>query len=327
MTPPSSISGGQLRLAMLLLLACSVSQAATETQGFLIPNAWLDATTSGDPLDPPDGVNWSFNDPWFFEANVFSGAALFITSANNQPGFYAAEASPSELTALADVQALDGYSPSTAILTDLIFSDPWRVGHFGSVPTTGEYNYFIEYTLETPAGFYRAATQKLDRAAAFENTIVQTDFEFTWQEDGFLGDPFAGGGGIALDQILGQSYNVLIEVITPTSDGDGFFNVEGFNVEYVVSTNVATPLEGDFNGDGAVDNGDLNLLLGAWGSSTAPPEWINGFDAPVDNDELNALLGGWGAGTAGAIPEPSSVLGLCVAMCGVVGSRSRRRWF
>lgn len=82
-------------------------------------------------------------------------------------------------------------------------------------------------------------------------------------------------------------------------------------------------VEGDFNGDGQVDNGDLNLLLGSWGDSTVPPEWINGFTAPVDNGELNALLGNWGFGVSAAVPEPVGVLGWIVAMA--MGGRLRRR--
>lgn len=66
--------------------------------------------------------------------------------------------------------------------------------------------------------------------------------------------------------------------------------------------------EGDFNADGRVDNGDLNLLLGNWGSATVPAEWTNNFVTPVDNGELNALLGTWGAGVPAAVPEPMGLL-------------------
>lgn len=81
-------------------------------------------------------------------------------------------------------------------------------------------------------------------------------------------------------------------------------------------------LDGDFNGDGRVDNGDLNLLLGSWGDATVPPEWINGFTAPVDNGELNALLGDWGAGTSVAVPEPTALI---VLLTGLGATRARRR--
>ena len=321
--------GHALRGPLMLagLLACGMVQADTSTQGFLIPNAWFDDTTSGDPLDPPDGVNWNFNAPWFHEPNVFSGAALFITSASNQPGFYAAEASPRDLTAQADVLALDGYDPATTMLTDIIFSDPWRVGHFGTVPTDGEYNYFIEYTIETPSGFYRAASQKLDRATAFQNTIAQTDFDFTWESGGFLGDPFIGGNGIPLDQILSQTYNVLIEVVTPTSDLDGFFNVEGFNVEYVVSSASSSSLVGDFNDDGIVDAADYTVWRDNNGldESVLPPGTGDGSGI-VDAGDYNAWAANFGqAASASAVPEPTSAVSFCALLVSALARPVRSR--
>ncbi|TWT48897.1 hypothetical protein [Botrimarina hoheduenensis] len=84
----------------------------------------------------------------------------------------------------------------------------------------------------------------------------------------------------------------------------------------------APAVPGDFNGDGKVDNGDLNLLLGNWGSPTVPVEWINGFETPVDNGELNALLGNWGFGVGVAVPEPASAL-LAALACGLVARRRR----
>ncbi len=289
--------------------------ADTVTDGFLTLNPWLDDTTSGDPLDPPEGVHWSFNDPWFFEPNVFSGAALFITSANNQPGFYAAEASAIDLTTQTNVTSLEGYDPSTTKLTGLTFHDPWRVGHYGTVPLDGEYNYFIEFTIDTPAGFYRATTQKLDRATAFQNTIAQLGFNFTWETGGFLGDPFAGGNGIPLDQISNIDYNVLIEVLTPTSGGDGFFNVEGFNLEYEVSSATVTGLLGDFNDDGMVDAADYTVWRDNEGAAEDGSVLSgNGNGGTVDETDYALWRDNYGSSASSAtatstsVPEPATAL-------------------
>lgn len=109
-----------------------------------------------------------------------------------------------------------------------------------------------------------------------------------------------------------------IEGVVPES-GQLTFAVTAFNdftftgdhgdfFEYGLELSFDTPLAaGDFNGDGFVDNGDLSLLLGSWGDSTVPAEWINSFDTPVDNGELSALLGDWGFGVA-AVPEPASAM-------------------
>lgn len=94
----------------------------------------------------------------------------------------------------------------------------------------------------------------------------------------------------------------------------------------VVGSEAPTP--GDFNADGQTDNGDLNLLLGNWGSNTVPAEWVNGFTAPVDNDELNALLPWWRLGfeLSGAVPEPTTLLLVLTALvtprCGRLNARS-----
>ncbi|MEO1496963.1 MAG: hypothetical protein AAFV43_07430 [Planctomycetota bacterium] len=67
------------------------------------------------------------------------------------------------------------------------------------------------------------------------------------------------------------------------------------------------PESGDFNGDGRVDNNDLNLLLNNWGRVTLNAAWTRPVTVPVDNDELNALLNDWGAGLT-PVPEPSATL-------------------
>ncbi|TWT43414.1 hypothetical protein [Botrimarina hoheduenensis] len=99
---------------------------------------------------------------------------------------------------------------------------------------------------------------------------------------------------------------------------DLFVSFEGSGYNFAIFDNlIVTPATvsaqpGDFNGDGKVDNGDLNLLLGNWGSATVPVDWINGFDTPVDNGELNALLGNWGFGVSVAVPEPTALAMLAV---------------
>ena len=218
-------------LVAVLLMPCAMSLAQTTTSGLLVPNAWLD--------DSPGGANWTFNSPWQFEANVSSGAALFVTSPSNSPGSYAAEASPIDLSLQSNVTALDGYDPNTTKLTGLTFSDPWRVGHYGTVPTDGEYEFYVEFTLDTPGGSYRAASQKLDRATVFQNTSSQLGLNFAWQGGTYLGDPFSGGNGVALNQINSMTYDVVVDVITPTTTvsqfgSNGFFNAEGFSVGYEV---------------------------------------------------------------------------------------------
>jgi PEP-CTERM motif len=97
-------------------------------------------------------------------------------------------------------------------------------------------------------------------------------------------------------------------------------------VEYVSSGGLA----GDFNGNGAVENADLTLLLNNWAkpSTPVPAGWI-GTPQPtapaIDNDELTALLNNWGksvgAGASSPVPEPSTFGLLVAAVMGLIAKR------
>lgn len=88
---------------------------------------------------------------------------------------------------------------------------------------------------------------------------------------------------------------------------------------------------GDVNLNGDVDSDDLGLLLNNFGSS-AGPGWGGGdlnANMVVDSDDLGLLLNNFGnttasAAAAAAVPEPSSVALILVALCGAIASRRRR---
>jgi len=82
-------------------------------------------------------------------------------------------------------------------------------------------------------------------------------------------------------------------------------------------------LVGDYNGDGFVSQGDLDLVLLNWGDATAPAGFDEGnlpgggpFDSLVSQNELDGVLLNWGNGTPPvvAVPEPTSL-----ALLGLVG--------
>ena len=74
------------------------------------------------------------------------------------------------------------------------------------------------------------------------------------------------------------------------------------------------PLAGDFNGNGLVEQGDLDLVLGHWGAdgTELPEEWINDLpDGVIDQGELDSVLTGWGSSypslAAHVTPEPPTI--------------------
>ncbi len=76
---------------------------------------------------------------------------------------------------------------------------------------------------------------------------------------------------------------------------------------------VLTPvLDGDINGDGAVDEADLSLVLNNWGdtlSAVALPIGDADRDGGVDADDLDIVLRQWAPSTpASIVPEPSAIV-------------------
>ncbi|MEO1495979.1 MAG: hypothetical protein AAFV43_02390 [Planctomycetota bacterium] len=105
----------------------------------------------------------------------------------------------------------------------------------------------------------------------------------------------------------------ILSSLAPASRGDAI--VATIGVDNLFATAAVTAVEGDFSGDGRVNNEDLNLLLNNWGQATVPAEWTGAFTSPVNNDELNPLLNGWGTGTS--VPEPRAALLAALAVAAV----------
>lgn len=94
----------------------------------------------------------------------------------------------------------------------------------------------------------------------------------------------------------------------------------------VVFEELLTPIvNGDYNGNGRVEQADLDLVLLNWGDpfGTLPTEWINErpISGIVDQAELDGVLLNWGSTAAGGrgsgpVPEPASgVILLSAILC------------
>ena len=86
--------------------------------------------------------------------------------------------------------------------------------------------------------------------------------------------------------------------------------------DVVLSVAAGTALVGDYNGNGAVEQADLDLVLLNWGGAGSPPPagWVNDLpDGLIDQGELDGILLNWGnsspaSGIASAVPAPSSLV-------------------
>ena len=120
----------------------------------------------------------------------------------------------------------------------------------------------------------------------------------------FYARDFRFGGGLSLngDRVLGEG---------PLSgewlDGTRWVvNIVG-NTSW--ATILAITVQGDLDGDGWVGQGDLDIVLGAWGQSVPPadPQADTNNDGTIGQHDLDAVLSDWGQSTPPApVPEPVS---------------------
>ncbi|MEM8495730.1 MAG: hypothetical protein AAF663_10125, partial [Planctomycetota bacterium] len=105
-------------------------------------------------------------------------------------------------------------------------------------------------------------------------------------------------------------------------DGTQGFTLAQDTVAFLTLTAIPRILPGDYNGSGSVEQGDLDLVLGGWGS--ARTGFLNDmvFTTPaIDQEELDAVLANWGVSAIPAsspqrIPEPATGLAfLALAAC------------
>lgn len=92
----------------------------------------------------------------------------------------------------------------------------------------------------------------------------------------------------------------------------------------------------DLNGDGAVDFGDLTMLLANWNrDGTALGNFVSPADTPIDFEDLTFLLASWtGPGQVDSpqaalgsevVPEPSGLALAALGLLGMFGFARRRR--
>jgi T5SS/PEP-CTERM-associated repeat protein len=140
--------------------------------------------------------------------------------------------------------------------------------------------------------------------------------------DGFVPDPLDTFTIFNADALLGFFSNVTNGQRLETLDGTGSFlahygPTSAFAPDQIVLTDFdlsdLTGIPGDYNGNGLVEQADLDLVLGNWGADAAvpPANWINDIPSGfIDQDELDRVLGNWGTSADlrrnAAVPEPAS---------------------
>lgn len=105
-------------------------------------------------------------------------------------------------------------------------------------------------------------------------------------------------------------------IMLPTLVDGLSWDTSGLLQDGTLSVVAQQALIGDYNDNGQVEQGDLNLVLNNWGAPR--PFESNGepfATAVVDQEELNRVLNNWGSGASpdfrgAAVPEPGAALSL-----------------
>ncbi len=115
------------------------------------------------------------------------------------------------------------------------------------------------------------------------------------------------------------SYHADMNLTLPAGDTLSFTMPRESAVTLQFTYDLAAQLAGDYNGNGTVEQADLDLVLNNWGTSGTPNGWVGGGPTGVvDQQELDAVLNHWGGVTApnlaglSHVPEPAA-LGLGLA--------------
>jgi peptidyl-prolyl cis-trans isomerase A (cyclophilin A) len=143
------------------------------------------------------------------------------------------------------------------------------------------------------------------------------------------------GGFTVFGRVVGSGMTVVDQIAAlPRINVGGAFNtlpVRNFSgntvlKQHLVIVNDVQVLPGgvvgDYNANGTVEQGDLDLVLLNWGDAAAPvpPGWFQGLPSgTIDQNELDGVLLNWGdtAGLgsplvgANSVPEPAACLLLC----------------
>ena len=163
-----------------------------------------------------------------------------------------------------------------------------RLDTIPTEPVTMTIDPDIQLNLDTVGGVAIVLTFAADATALLGQTVTVTAVDDNVDEGDHTGT-------IAFDLLSSDSrYRT----------GFAAFSLSSLIVEILEEEPVV--LEGDYNGNGLVEQGDLDLVLLNWGTDTSvttPAGWTNDLpDSRIDQNELDRVLLNWGNRLPAPIP-------------------------
>ncbi|MEM9752521.1 MAG: SpoIID/LytB domain-containing protein [Planctomycetota bacterium] len=260
------------------------------------------------------------NDPF---SGTHSQRVIVATSAENTDDWFARHVAGARYTDRPPQGRAGAVDQPAEPIANLQFNATGSVGFYARTTTDG-----VSVSLAVDDGGIGVAASNLggDRGVAQELIADGQWHRYEWfiEEAGFWEAWNDGGDGEL------TSDRVSLDSIQFFGDGEVTNFVDVYIDEVFWDPNaVFVALAGDYNGNGQVEQGDLNLVLNNWGATAGnvADEWRFGLPVGVvDQAELNGVLNNWGATQAPSfagftVPEPAAALGLF----GLLGTALRPR--
>ncbi len=179
-------------------------------------------------------------------------------------------------------------------------------------------------------GFWEGRHWRPD-AAMINQDFSETEMAAVWRqlvmEEWWTDEEAATAADGTLDlRVFQGDYVIEVDVDGETLTYNVTIGPEGYTLEEMI----AAALAGDYNGNGQVEQGDLDFVLQNWGLDTTgnvPGGWINDLpDGLVDQAELDKVLANWGSSATpdfrnASVPEPAAA----VMLLGASAMATRRR--
>jgi sialate O-acetylesterase len=239
------------KLLLLSSTLVAVSASAALYTGNLVANPYFGTNSN-------DYTEWTINSNWRANGNNRNLVYDFKLpgTGSGYAGFRSAVASTIDLTLDPAITGDPSHDPALTELTNLNFGDlylTYPTWNFNKIGDLLDANFYAQVNITTTSNSYRmqSTSVNLSRDNIVDNGILTTGEQpFStsfWATYGsFDGNPFDGGNGIPLNDIINIEYKWLINTFTEnafstnhpnyTTNGTFFFQADNAHLQYEVRT-------------------------------------------------------------------------------------------